>query len=194
MVQRICSHHDEHILYPYVCHISRYDAASDWDPPEYAYFFFYSFVRTSYIRRLTARLPPGSKLGPLSTATELLLGAVAGALAQLFTIPVSVIATRQQVGRPDNEKKDGKDSETFLNVGREIIERDGVAGLWLGLKASLVLTVNPAITYGMFERVKSVISLASKSGNKLSPGQTFLVGALSKTLATVVCSSGSCLI
>jgi solute carrier family 25 (peroxisomal adenine nucleotide transporter), member 17 len=163
---------------------------------EYAYFFFYSFVRNAYIKRLTAKLPSGSRLPPLSTAAELLLGAVAGALAQIFTIPVSVIATRQQVGRPSvpgDEASLGKISEasdnSFLGVAREIIREDGITGLWLGIKPGLVLTVNPAITYGMFERVKSLILIAKTkagSNDKLTPGQSFLVGALSKTLATVV--------
>ena len=57
---------------------------------EYAYFFFYSIVRTSYMKRLAAKRPAGSAAAPLSTAAELALGAVAGALAQIFTIPVSV--------------------------------------------------------------------------------------------------------
>lgn len=169
--------------------------------PEYAYFFFYSFVRNAYIKRLTARLPVGSKFPPLSTAAELLLGAVAGALAQIFTIPVSVIATRQQVGRlssPSNGEESPKKpaeiyDDSFLGVAREIIREEGVTGLWLGIKPGLVLTVNPAITYGMFERVKSLILLAKAktgSNDKLTPGVSFLVGALSKTLATVVrCSS-----
>ncbi|KXN91652.1 Peroxisomal adenine nucleotide transporter 1 [Leucoagaricus sp. SymC.cos] len=161
---------------------------------QYAYFFFYSFVRGAYIKRLTSKLPPGSKLPPLSTAAELLLGAVAGALAQIFTIPVSVIATRQQVGRDNGRKKDApspevddKDNDSFLAVAREIIEGEGVTGLWAGLKPSLVLTVNPAITYGVFERVKSLVLLARDSNStKMSPGLNFLVGALSKTLATIV--------
>src|SRR6266851_4722047 len=55
---------------------------------EYAYFFFYSLVRTSYLKRLAARRPGGSPAAPLSTIAELALGAVAGALAQIFTIPV----------------------------------------------------------------------------------------------------------
>jgi len=54
----------------------------------------------------------------------------------------------------------------------------------------LVLTVNPAITYGLFERVKGLLVLAKMKaggkGDKLSPGIAFVVGALSKTLATVV--------
>lgn len=160
----------------------------------------------------------------MSTAAELLLGAVAGALAQIFTIPVSVIATRQQVGSTKRTVKkklvlapadgfaNGNDENgvgnvdvekwiseeeyvdnSFWGVGREIVGEEGVTGLWLGIRPGLVLTVNPAITYGMFERVKSVLLLAQEkatsvaaSNGKLTPGMNFLVGALSKTLATVV--------
>ncbi|TRM64334.1 mitochondrial carrier domain-containing protein [Schizophyllum amplum] len=172
---------------------------------QYAYFFFYAFVRSSYIARLRRSAPKGAALPPLSTAAELLLGAVAGALAQIFTIPVSVIATRQQVGPPnrlrsgastprslvDPETGASKDEDTFLSVAREIVEEEGVSGLWLGLRPGLVLTVNPAITYGMYERVKSLLLLAKEKAGKgasasMSPLQSFGVGALSKTLATVV--------
>ena len=179
---------------------------------EYAYFFFYSFVRGAYIKR---RTPPGGKAPALSTAAELLLGAFAGALAQIFTIPVSVIATRQQVGSakrtvrkkvnvPSAHDEEGSVEKwieeeeyvdnSFWGVGREIVREEGVAGLWLGIKPGLVLTVNPAITYGVFERIKSILLLAQEkaaavgapSNGKLTPGMNFLVGALSKTLATVV--------
>ncbi|KAF5339286.1 hypothetical protein D9758_013334 [Tetrapyrgos nigripes] len=174
---------------------------------QYAYFFFYSFVRNSYMTRLTARLPKGSKLPPLGVGTELLLGAIAGALAQIFTIPVSVIATRQQVGRVGQSKsragstnasrtntpapngtatvKEEKTDDSFLAVGREIVEEEGITGLWLGLKPGLVLTVNPAITYGVYERVKSIMLLA-QSDQSMSPWFSFFVGAFSKTLATIV--------
>jgi adenine nucleotide transporter 17 len=124
--------------------------------------------------------------------TELALGAVAGALAQIFTIPVSVIATRQQVGTldtADNEaplKRQNSDS-SFMAIAREIVEEEGITGLWLGLKPGLVLTVNPAITYGLFERIKTIVLLAKgTSSTKLGPWLSFLVGALSKTLATIV--------
>ena len=191
------------------------------DIAEYAYFFFYSFVRGAYIKR---RTPPGGRAPTLSTAAELALGALAGALAQIFTIPVSVIATRQQVGSSKrtvrkkvvaptaNETSGGNGGESreeelvekwieeeeyvdnsFWGVGREIVREEGVTGLWLGIKPGLVLTVNPAITYGMFERIKSILLLAQEkaaaaapSNGKLTPGMSFLVGALSKTLATVV--------
>ncbi|KAH9945076.1 adenine nucleotide transporter [Epithele typhae] len=180
---------------------------------QYAYFFFYSFVRTSYLKRLAARRPAGSPPPVLGTAAELVLGALAGALAQIFTIPVSVIATRQQIGRSfdrpkrvsssakgkgkataEDAEEEAEEAEepyddSFLGVAREIIAEEGVGGLWLGIRPGLVLTVNPAITYGMFERVKS-LTLAARGvadpNARMSPGMSFMVGALSKALATVV--------
>lgn len=188
---------------------------------QYAYFFFYSFIRTAYAKRLTSKLPKGSKPPPLSTAAELTLGAIAGALSQIFTIPVSVIATRQQIGKSlrqstksysllqsgDKESQpyevdaptlsDGEtkslrkvqDDNSFLNVAREIIREDGITGLWRGLKPSMVLTVNPAITYGVYERLKSILLLAREkagAGEKMTPWMSFILGAFSKTLATIV--------
>jgi len=160
---------------------------------QYAYFFFYSFVRGTYIRRKTSALPAGSKAPSLSTAAELLLGALAGALAQIFTLPVAVIATRQQVSTTKpltaEEKKAGvkpRSADSFLDVARDIIAEDGVGGLWLGIKPGLILTVNPAITYGMFERVKTLVLLNEPAGTKLSPIKSFMGGAFSKSLATVV--------
>jgi adenine nucleotide transporter 17 len=161
-------------------------------PPntEYAYFFFYSLVRTSYIKRLAARNPAGAS-SRLSTVAELALGAIAGALAQVFTIPVAVIATRQQLGAPKGKGKAGEEhDESFFGVAREIVREEGIAGLWLGIKPGLVLTANPAITYGVFERIKGAVLLAREKvgdvNTSLGPGLSFALGATSKSLATVV--------
>jgi hypothetical protein len=107
---------------------------------------------------------------------ELLLGAVAGALAQIFTIPVSVCTTRQQTQL-------GEERKGLIATAKEVISEDGITGLWRGLKPSLVLVVNPAITYGLFERFKEVMY---PTANRLTPGQSFMVGAASKTVATIV--------
>ena len=110
----------------------------------FAYFYWYSTVRTIYMSSLRLHKPPG-------TAAELSLGAVAGALAQLFTIPVSVVTTRQQT-QPKGEKKG------LIETGREVMEGDdGWTGLWRGLKASLVLVVNPAITYSAYRRLRETL-------------------------------------
>lgn len=150
----------------------------------FAYFYWYSVIRTLYQNRLAKRTASG--VAVMSTAAELILGALAGAMAQIFTIPVAVIATRQQLMGSNEMGKDGKPVDgSFLGVAKDILKDDGITGLWRGLKPSLVLTVNPAITYGVFERVKTII-LATSTDGKMTPGKSFLVGALSKTLATVV--------
>lgn len=85
------------------------------------------------------------------TLVELSLGAVAGSVAQIFTIPVAVVTTRQQTQSKGEQKG-------MIDTGREVINsEDGWTGLWRGLKASLVLVVNPAITYGAYQRLKDVM-------------------------------------
>jgi hypothetical protein len=123
----------------------------------FAYFYWYSVVRAVYFRYNTSTAHP-------STAMELSLGAVAGALAQVFTIPVSVVTTRQQTQAPDERK-------SLFETAREVIQgEDGMFGLWRGLKASLVLVVNPAITYGAYERLKDVLFPGKTS---LKPWEAF---------------------
>ena len=116
-----------------------------------------SIVRGLYFKSKKVPTPP-------STATELVLGAIAGAVAQVFTIPVAVVTTRQQT-QSKSERKG------LRETAREIIEgEDGPSGLWRGLKASLVLVVNPAITYGAYERLKTVIFPGK---TRLTPGEAF---------------------
>lgn len=110
----------------------------------FAYFYWYSVVRTLYITSKKLETAP-------TTVTELSLGAVAGALAQLFTIPIAVVTTRQQTQRRSERKG-------LIGTAQEVINsEDGYSGLWRGLKASLVLVVNPSITYGAYQRFKQIL-------------------------------------
>lgn len=123
----------------------------------FAYFYWYSVVRTLYIKSAKGNAAP-------STVVELALGAVAGAVAQLCTIPVAVVTTRQQTAKKDERKG-------IFATAREVVDGpDGVSGLWRGLKASLVLVVNPAITYGAYERLKEVFFPGKAS---LKPWEAF---------------------
>jgi len=134
----------------------------------FAYFYWYTVVRTLYLSYQTVAKPPG-------TAVELSLGAVAGALAQLFTIPVAVVTTRQQT-QPKSERKG------LLGTAKEVIDsEDGWTGLWRGLKASLVLVINPSITYGAYQRLRVAFF---KDKKQLRPWEAFFLGAVSKSLAT----------
>lgn len=132
----------------------------------FTYFYYYTFLRSSTIRRLNST--------NLTTATELLIGALAGALSQLTTIPVSVVVTRQQTTSK-------KRRMSFVDTWWDIVNKEGWRALWKGLKPSLVLVINPAITYGLFEPLKKWVM---KKGNlkSLTSWQVFLIGATSKTL------------
>lgn len=110
----------------------------------FAYFYWYSLVRTLYTSH------QANPLAHPGTAVELSLGAVAGAIAQIFTIPIAVVTTRQQT-QPKGEKKG------LIDTAKEVIHSDdGYSGLWRGLKASLVLVINPAITYGAYQRLRDL--------------------------------------
>ncbi|KAF1920453.1 mitochondrial carrier domain-containing protein [Ampelomyces quisqualis] len=135
----------------------------------FAYFYWYTVVRTIYMSRRTLQTSPG-------TAVELSLGAVAGALAQLFTIPVAVVTTRQQT-MSKHERKG------MMATAMDVVNsEDGWTGLWRGLRASLVLVINPSITYGAYQRLREVMYPGK---NTLKPLEAFLLGSISKMLATV---------
>ena len=122
----------------------------------FAYFYWYTVVRDLYLSstaataNATAAAVTKAQKAP-GTIAELSLGALAGALAQLFTIPVAVVTTRQQT-QPRGARKG------LFGTGKDIINsEDGVTGLWRGLKASLVLVVNPAITYAAYQRLRELL-------------------------------------
>lgn len=130
----------------------------------FAYFYWYSLLHSLYVEKY-------AHTESLTTATELLLGALAGAIAQLFTIPVSVVTTRQQTN-----------DLPFFEAARDVLRQDGARGLWRGLKASLILVVNPSITYGSSSRLRSLLF---EGKQYLSVPENFVLGAISKSMATI---------
>ncbi|KAL3432903.1 mitochondrial carrier domain-containing protein [Aspergillus tetrazonus] len=66
---------------------------------------------------------------------------------------------------------------------KDIVQsEDGWTGLWRGFKVNLILVVNPMITYGFYQWLRGRL----KKERKLRALDTFLLGACSKLLATVV--------
>lgn len=133
----------------------------------FAYFYWYAIVKRMY-----ARIYRRSTAKP-STAAELLLGATAAAISQLFTTPIGVLATQEQT--------DPK-LRSMLQLLRRAIVKGDICLLWKGLRVSLILTVNPSITYGLGERLRVALF-----GNKkhLRPQESFILGVLAKLFATI---------
>jgi hypothetical protein len=125
----------------------------------FGYFWFYALVKKIY-----AKYREKASIG-----MELFLGALAGAMSRTCTTPVSVITMRKQTSDKDHG---------YLSILREIYTKDGIQGFWRGFGASLVLTINPAITYGLFERMKGT--------KPKTPWQIFWLGAFTKSIATVI--------
>ncbi|KAJ2308317.1 hypothetical protein IWW55_000511 [Coemansia sp. RSA 2706] len=138
----------------------------------FVYFYAYSTVRKLALRAASA---DGKSL---ATAIELAVGAIAGMCNQIITLPIGVIATRQQTAHH-------AERTPWYQTVKNILSAEGAAGLWAGFRPAMLLCTNPAITYGVFEKVKSVL-LKDRKNQYLSSAEAFWVGALAKTLATVI--------
>lgn len=139
----------------------------------FGYFYWYTIVRRVYDQLVQRRAQAGGKVPANLTAVELLLGMVAAAISNLFTLPVGVVSTKQQTD---------KQQKPIAQVLKDMYADDGITGFWAGLKVSTILCVNPSITYGVFERLRSVLF---ENRKVLKPWELFVAGMISKTCATI---------
>lgn len=138
-----------------------------------AYFYIYSWIKKMYYKYKKEK----------GIIIELLQGALAGAISRGFTTPISVVTTRIQAGvKRSSSKPPSSSSSGYSQIVRDIYREDGISGFWRGYKASLILTINPAITYGVYEYLKKILppSLAT------TPLHSFFIGAFTKSIATLV--------
>lgn len=121
------------------------------------------------------------------------MGAAAGACARLFTTPIGNVVTRKQTASLITDEGDAGAADVTNQAGRSlsfaetlhvIRAEKGVLGLWAGYSATLVLTLNPSITFYLQHALKKALVDRGREGE--SNGATFLVAALSKAVATAV--------
>ncbi|KAF4984384.1 hypothetical protein FZEAL_428 [Fusarium zealandicum] len=108
---------------------------------------------------------------------ELLIGAVAGACARAFTTPISNVVTRKQMLGSDQSLKE---------ILAEIRQEGGLLGLWSGYSATLVLTLNPSITFFVNRRLAARIIPALEEEDVPVAWIAFLIAATSKAAATAM--------
>lgn len=146
-------------------------------------FLFFLAYNTVRQRRIVARVGASraakSKNIVLPIWDELAIGVVAGAFAKLFTTPLSNIVTRKQTSA-----RKGGDAST-AEIADRIRKEKGLSGFWSGYSASLVLTLNPSITFFLNEVLKYALLPRSKR-EKPSPAVTFFLAALSKSAASSI--------
>ncbi|KAF3769904.1 mitochondrial carrier [Cryphonectria parasitica EP155] len=161
----------------------------------FLFFLFYTWFRSRRSRANSRRLPAWE---------ELAVGAAAGACARLFTTPISTVVTRKQTaslitahedanlnqqditGGGDGGGRSRSADLSFAEVLHVIRAERGLLGLWSGYSATLVLTLNPSITFYLQHALKK--ALVEDRGRGVGVGEggamTFLVAALSKVVAT----------
>lgn len=154
----------------------------------FCYFFWYTFIRRHYFRVKTLKTKKLGQNGKIrfNTVEELVLGIVAGATSQFFTNPISIIATRQQT----TEGTD--DTVNLTSVIKQLYNehKGDLRGFWKGLKVSLVLCINPAITFASYQKLRAFLFSAEEliggKNSELSAIQNFVLGFLSKMISTLV--------
>ena len=83
------------------------------------------------------------------------------------------------------DAKENTDQGSVRSIALQIREEKGLQGFWSGYSASLILTLNPSLTFFFFEALKR--SLLPRSKRSDPPPQTiFLLAAISKAMASTI--------
>ena len=142
---------------------------------------FLFFLAYNFLRQTRLRASKSGK-GHLPAVDELSVGFIAGAFAKLLTTPVATIVTRKQAASaPFDPSKDN----SVLGIASRIRSEKGLKGFWSGYSASLVLTLNPSLTFFFFETFKRVF-LSRNKRDRPSAQATFLLAAISKAVASTI--------
>ncbi|KAE8808579.1 peroxisomal adenine nucleotide carrier 1-like [Hordeum vulgare] len=144
---------------------------------QFVYFYGYSYFKRLYLEKSGAK--------SIGTKANLLIAAAAGACTVVVTQPLDTASSRMQTSAFGKSK----------GLRATLAE-----GTWLeafdGLGISLMLTCNPSIQYTVFDQLKQKLILRQTRKNAesasdsspvaLSAFSAFLLGAISKSVATIL--------
>ncbi|CDZ96959.1 Predicted mitochondrial carrier protein [Phaffia rhodozyma] len=140
------------------------------------YYFAYSLSSES------ARKRNG---GNLSVGQSILAGVIAGTATTVVTNPLWVIQTHQSTY---THLHPNSPSPSIPKSVKDILAESGPEGFWRGIKAALVLVINPVLQYTAFEQLQNLLLAARRKRGmpvkKLSDIDIFVLGALAKLFAT----------
>ena len=161
----------------------------------FLFFLAYSFLRQ---RRIAARSSASSEAAiVLSVLDELGIGFIAGSFTKLLTTPISNIVTRKQASALTSTGSAASSAESAergstrskapstAQIAHDIMEEKGFTGLWSGYSAALILTLNPSITFFLFETFKHLLLPQLRRENP-PPSATFFMAAISKVCASSI--------
>eukprot|EP00744_Colponema_vietnamica_P003651 GILI01005563.1.p1 GENE.GILI01005563.1~~GILI01005563.1.p1 ORF type:complete len:341 (+),score=55.79 GILI01005563.1:118-1140(+) len=132
------------------------------------YYFFYAYFK----RKLRVKGDDALR--------NLVIAMGAGALSAILTNPIWVVNTRMKL-------RQEKRNASMLSALQTLYKEEGLRGLFRGIGPSLILVVNPAIQFMVYEKLKRMLSRRGVTNvrRELTSLEYLLIGAISKAVATV---------
>lgn len=164
------------------------------------YFYAYEMLRSARVRQRARASTRGRAPASLGVVEELAIGSLAGIFCKFFTAPLNNIVTRKQtaalVAGPSEGSKaaESSASTSAAQVARDIYAERGVLGFWAGFQATILLSVNPSLTYYFFQMLKVVfirgrgLTPQERQRRRDNPTkwQLFIFSASAKTVASLL--------
>ncbi|KAI0117569.1 mitochondrial carrier domain-containing protein [Hypoxylon sp. NC0597] len=151
----------------------------------FLFFLFYEWFRSARLQASSnrrSRRAAAAEIPGLGILEELAVGMAAGACSRFFTTPIANVVTRKQTAAFVDAC--GRDEVSVREIV-DSIRKEGLSGFWSGYSASLVLTLNPSITFFLQEFLKKK-TVSSEKWDNPGPAMTFLLAAISKAIASAV--------
>ncbi|XP_069052997.1 peroxisomal membrane protein PMP34 [Lepisosteus oculatus] len=141
----------------------------------FVYFYCFNSLKVVWVKG--QRSTPGR---------DLLMGIVAGVVNVLMTTPLWVVNTRLKLQGAKFHNTDIRPTHYagILDAFRQIVRAEGVLALWNGTLPSLLLVLNPAVQFMIYEGLKR--QLMRGAHRELLSLEVFVIGAVAKAVATTV--------
>ncbi|XP_023813479.1 peroxisomal membrane protein PMP34 [Oryzias latipes] len=141
----------------------------------FVYFYCYHCLKASLL-----------KGRPSTSSTDLITGIAAGVVNVLVTTPLWVVNTRLKLQGSKFRNTDIRPTNYsgILDAFAQIIQEEGVGALWNGTFPSLLLVLNPAIQFMIYETLKRW--LRREVSRELLSLEVFVIGAIAKAVSTTV--------
>lgn len=150
-----------------------------------SFIFFLAYHVLLKIR--TKRATPGPHNKVVATLEKIGIGMLAGCVSKGTTTPIQNVVTRMQTAAMASaaETPDGKPNKlgrqlNTRDIIKQIYDSKGLSGFWSGYSASILLTLNPSLTFFVESFLKKLLT----TGDKPHAWITFLLAATAKAFAS----------
>ncbi|XP_010890851.1 peroxisomal membrane protein PMP34 [Esox lucius] len=141
----------------------------------FVYFYCFHSLKASWLRGLKS-----------TPSKDLLIGITSGVVNVLVTTPLWVVNTRLKLQGAKFRNADIRPTNYsgIMDAFVQIVEDEGIGALWNGTFPSLLLVLNPAVQFMIYEGLKR--QLKKGVHRELLSLEAFMIGAVAKAVATTV--------